>query len=152
MLTLQIITITVAGLMVGNEFAVAAFIHPALNRLPEDASVSGASAVASILGRYMPFWYALTLLLTLCDAVVLHLLFGRWPVLIGVSALLWVVSILYSVTMLVPINNRVSSWTPGNRPSDWKSDRNRWDQLHRWRVLLLTISLVFLIWGILQTR
>jgi hypothetical protein len=43
----------------------------------------------------------------------------------------------------VPINNRIKS----NPPSDWKTYRRRWDLLHRWRVVLLTIAFAFLIVG-----
>jgi hypothetical protein len=50
---------------------------------------------------------------------------------------------LYSVTALVPINNRIKS----NPPPDWKTYRRRWDLLHRWRVVLLTIAFGFLIVG-----
>jgi hypothetical protein len=32
-------------------------------------------------------------------------------------------------------------------PADWKTFRNRWDLLHRWRVVLLTIAFAFLIVG-----
>jgi len=52
-------------------------------------------------------------------------------------------AILYSVTALVPINNRIKS----NPPPDWKMYRRRWDLLHRWRVVLLTIAFAFLIVG-----
>jgi hypothetical protein len=44
---------------------------------------------------------------------------------------------------LVPINNRLKS----NPPPDWKTYRRRWDLLHRWRVVLLTIAFAFLIVG-----
>ena len=51
---------------------------------------------------------------------------------------------LYSVTALVPINNRIKS-TP---PPDWKTYRRRGEYLlHRWRVVLLTIAFAFLIVG-----
>jgi hypothetical protein len=50
---------------------------------------------------------------------------------------------LYSVIALVPINNRIKSAPP----PDWKTYRRRWDLLHRWRVVLLTIAVAFLIVG-----
>jgi hypothetical protein len=33
-------------------------------------------------------------------------------------------------------------------PADWKTFRSRWDLLHRWRVVLLTIAFAFLIVGV----
>jgi hypothetical protein len=55
--------------------------------------------------------------------------------------------ILYTITTLVPINNRIASWEKSTPPPDWKLFRRRWDMLHRWRVVLLTIAFVLLIVG-----
>ena len=145
---LDVITILVAGLMVGNELAIAAFVHPAFHRLPDDAHASSAIAVARILGRVMPFWYALVLLLTLIDAFAHWHSSGQVPRLIAASAILWAVSIAYSIGTLVPINNRIASWAQQTRPANWKTYRQRWDRLHRWRVLLLVLSYTALIVGI----
>jgi uncharacterized membrane protein len=135
--------IIVAGLMVGSELAVAAFVHPTLDKLPDDVHLPAANALARVQGRFMPFWYILVFLLTLAVVVIQWHQFGRLPVWIATSAVLWMLAILYSVTALVPINNRLKS----NPPPDWKTYRRRWDLLHRWRVVLLTIALAFLIVG-----
>ena len=55
------------------------------------------------------------------------------------SLALWVV---YTLTALVPINNRIAAWTEASRPADWKISRSRWDLLHRWRVLLLAVAFI----------
>ena len=141
---LNVVAIIVAGLMVGCELAIAAFIHPTLDKLPDDAHLPAASAIARVLGTVMPFWYNLTLLLTLAEVVIRWHQSGRLPIWIAVSAVLWMLASLYSVTALVPINNRIKSTTP---PADWKMYRRRWDLLHRWRVVLLTIAFAFLIVG-----
>jgi uncharacterized membrane protein len=54
---LNVIAIIAAGLTVGNELAIAGFVHPALDRLADDVHLSAASALARVLGGYMPFWY-----------------------------------------------------------------------------------------------
>jgi uncharacterized membrane protein len=149
---LDVITIIAAGLMVGNELAIAVFVHPALDRLADDVHLSAASALARVLGRYMPFWYVLVLLLTLAEALLHWHLWGRWPVWLAVSAILWVLAIVYTVVALVPINNRIASWTQATPPADWKALRNRWDLLHRWRVALLTVALTFLIVGVIAQQ
>jgi uncharacterized membrane protein len=120
---LNVVSIIVAGLMVGNELSIAAFVHPALDRLPDDVHLPVATALARVLGS-LPIW-------------------------IVTSAILWVLATVYSITMLVPINNRIASWTNGAPPADWKTFRNRWDKLHRWRVVLLTIAFAFLTVGII---
>ena len=150
MFVLNVLTLLAAGSLVGNELAIAAFVHPALTRLSDDAHFASATALARVLGRAMPFWYALVTILTISVLLVFHHETRRWPLLIVASAGLWVLSIGYTVTALVPINNRIASWTEETRPLDWKVDRFRWDTLHRWRVLLLTVAFLFLSTGILQ--
>lgn len=150
MLIVDVVTLTLAGLVVGNELAFAAIVHPVLYRLPDPVHFAGANAFAKLLGRVMPFWYALVLVLTASLAVLEHQSTGSWPRLIVLSTGLWVLSIVYSITSLVPINNRIASWTEETRPTNWKSFRSRWDQLHRWRVLLLTTAFALLAAGLLQ--
>jgi uncharacterized membrane protein len=145
---LNVVAIIVAGLMVGSELAIAAFVHPTLDRLPDDVHLPAASALARMQGRFMPFWYILVVLLTLAEVVIQWHQSGRLPVRIATSAVLWISAILYSVTALVPINNRIKSWEKSTPPPDWKTYRTRWDMLHRWRVVLLTIAFEFLIVGI----
>lgn len=151
MIALIVLTLTVAGLLVGNELAVAIFVHPTLSRLPDHVHLAGAAALAHILGRAMPFWYALTIVLTSALALVDHRHEGHWSLPITLSAALWVLSIVYTITALVPINNRIKSWTEDNRPSNWKVYRSKWDRLHRWRVLLLGVAFLCLTVGTLTT-
>jgi len=72
-----------------------------------------------------------------------HKKYRGLPIWIATSVVLWMLACLYSVTALVPINNRIKS----TRAPDWKTYRRRWDLLHRWRVVLLTIAFAFLIVG-----
>ena len=55
---LDTITITLAGLKVGNELAVSAFFNPAVWRLESGPQALGLSLLARSLGRVMPFWYS----------------------------------------------------------------------------------------------
>ena len=151
-MVLEVATVTVAGLLVGNELAVAAFVHPTLWRLPDAVHLPAASALARILGKVMPFAYALTAVLTIALALIDWYRDGRWPVLIAVSAELWVLSIVYTVAALVPINSKIAAWTNETAPPDWKSFRTRWDYLHRWRVLLLSVAFILLATGLLSVR
>ena len=145
---LNVIAILVAGLMVGCELAIAAFIHPTLDKLPDDVHLPAASAIARVMGRVMPFWYALTFLLAVAEGAIHWHQSGRLPIWIATSAVLWILASVYSLIALVPINNRIKSWEKSAPPTDWKTYRRRWDRHHRWRVLLLTIAFAFLIVGI----
>ena len=146
---LNVAAIIVAGLMVGNELAIAAFVHPVLNRLRDDAHQAAASALARVLGTAMPPWYILVILLTLVEAVLQWHRSVRLPIWTLASAVLWALAIVYTVTTLVPVNNCIASWEKATPPADWKRFRNKWDLHHRWRVVLLTIAFACLIIGII---
>lgn len=143
---LTLVAITVAGLMVGSELAIALFVHPTLEKLPDDVHLPAASALACVQGKFMPFWYIVALVLTLGEVAIKWHQSGRVPIWIATSAALWTSAILYSVTTLVPVNNRIKS----NPPHDWKRYRRRWDLLHRWRVVILTIAFGFLLVGVIS--
>jgi hypothetical protein len=147
---LNLVVVVAAGLMVGAEVAIAAFVHPTLNRQPDAVHLPAASALARLLGKVMPLWYALVLLLALAETLLQWRQSDRWPIWTATSAILWALAIVYSVTALVPINNRIASWGKDIPPTDWRSLRDKWDQLHRRRVVLLTIAFAFLIAGVLM--
>ena len=67
---LNVVSIIIAGLMVGNELAIAAFVHPTLDRLPDDVHLPAAIALARLLGIFMPTWYILVFLLTLAGTMI----------------------------------------------------------------------------------
>src|SRR5213075_576128 len=61
----DIATATVVGLMAGNEFAVAAFVHPQFHKLGQSTHAQAAAPLAGVLGKAMPFWYGIALLVIL---------------------------------------------------------------------------------------
>lgn len=95
----------------------------------------------------MPFWYGLVFLITLLEVLVIWIQSSALSIPFAASAALWLLTIVYSITMLVPINNRIVSWEGGAPPQDWKKYRIRWDHRHRWRVLLLGTAFGLLILG-----
>lgn len=123
------------GVMVGVEFAVAVFVNPALARLPMESSLEVESRLGRVLGRVMPFWYISSLLLIAGLAVL------QWgtssAVLLIIAAGLFAASVVMSVTLLVPINNRSQTWTLESHPDDWREQRARWHVLHYGRVALI---------------
>ncbi len=145
---LDVVTIIVAGLMVGSELTIAVFVHPTLDRLPDNVHLPAASALARVLGKFMPFWYILVLLLTVSEVYIQWRQSGHLPTWLVASAILWALAIGYTITTLVPINNRIASWDKVAPPAGWKTFRRRWDLLHRWRVALLTTAFAILIVGV----
>jgi uncharacterized membrane protein len=137
---LNVITITSAGLMVGNELCVSAFVNPALRRLGSGPQSQALSVLARSLGRAMPVWYGLCLALLALEAF-LHLHQNTLAPLL-IAAALWVGAIVLSVSALVPINNRIASLNPAAPAPGWERDHRRWDALHRVRILLLMLALL----------
>jgi uncharacterized membrane protein len=67
------------------------------------------------------------------------------PLLVVTAAALLIVSVIMSVLLLVPINNRNKNWTPENRPEDWKEQMNRWDRFHYVRVAVIIAAFALLV-------
>jgi uncharacterized membrane protein len=142
---LEIVTIVVAGTMTGNEIAVAVFFHPRISRLEDAVHARAAQTLASALGAVMPFWYALTFLLTLLVTFIAHTAWStpRWLAL-G-STFVFAAMIVYTVLLPVPINNQIARWQPDSLPSNWRELRRRWDLLHVIRVAFLVAALILLV-------
>jgi hypothetical protein len=135
----ETIALAIAGPMVGVEIAVAAFTNPVVGRLPDDAFRQARSDGSRVLGKVMPFWYVATLLVLIAAAA---LTWVNWLI-IGAAALMAVV-VLMTVSLLVPINNRIGAWSD-------TADRGlarRWDRLHWLRVVLLLAMVVLLATGL----
>jgi uncharacterized membrane protein len=144
----DIATAAVAGIMAGNEFAVAAFIHPQLSKLDNSAHAKTAALLAAVLGKAMPFWYVLALVLML-GAAFEHRPISSGPGLfILLAAILWAVTIVFTIATLVPINNRIAKMNPDHPYDCWLQDRSRWDQLHQVRVVLLIMAFLLLLTGL----
>jgi len=138
--TLAVIAPTVVGTMVGVEFAVAVFVNPILLRLPAGSALEARADGARVLGRVMPFWYFASLILTAGLAA------ATWGdgaagAAIAAAALL-AVSVVMSIALLVPINNRSATWTADDHPDDWREQQQRWDRLHYARVAIIVAAFV----------
>ncbi|PRZ08363.1 uncharacterized protein DUF1772 [Isoptericola sp. CG 20/1183] len=136
--SLSIIAVVVVGLMVGVELSVAFVMNPIFDRLPRDAGIAARSDGARMLGRVMPFWYIGSVLLVAGTALSEPATAG--PAWAAVALLL--VSVVMSVALLVPINNRSKAWTPETAPADWRDQRSRWDRLHLVRLALIINAFV----------
>lgn len=139
---LEVFTTVVVGLMVGVEFSVAFVVNPILDALPGDSDQLGRAHGGRMLGAVMPFWYTGSLVLVAVWAV------AGWghhgTGLVVTAAALLIVSVIMSVLLLVPINNRGRTWTPENRPEDWKEQMNRWDRYHYARVAVIIAAFALL--------
>ncbi|WP_116999457.1 DUF1772 domain-containing protein [Desertimonas flava] len=137
---LAIGAVVTVGLMVGVELSVAFVVNPIFDRLPEDAGVLARSDGARLLGRTMPVWYIGPLLLSIAMAVLRpDAADAAWA-----AAGLLTASVVMSIALLVPINDRSKTWTPESVPADWREQRSRWDRLHVVRVAMIVAAFVVL--------
>ena len=139
---LGVVTTVVVGLMVGVEFSVAFIMNRILNALPEDSAQLGRAHGGRMLGAVMPVWYIGSLVLVGIWAVTGWHHHGTGLVIAACALLL--VSVIMSILLLVPINNRGKTWTPDNRPADWKQQMNRWDRFHYVRVAVIIAAFALL--------
>ncbi|MGW3327672.1 anthrone oxygenase family protein [Streptomyces virginiae] len=139
---LEVFTTVLVGVMVGVEFSVAFVINPILNALPEDSGQLGRAHGGRMLGAVMPVWYITSLVLVAVWAI------AGWhrpgAGLVVTAGALLIVSVVMSILLLVPINNRSKTWTPENRPEDWKEQSNRWDRFHYVRVAVIIAAFALL--------
>jgi uncharacterized membrane protein len=140
---LEVFTTVIVGLMVGVEFSVAFVMNRIINALPEDSGQLARAHGGRMLGALMPLWYIGSLVLSAVWAI------AGWDRpgagLVAIAAALLIVSVIMSLLLLVPINNRGKAWTPENRPADWKEQMNRWDRYHYVRVAIIVAAFAFLV-------
>ena len=139
---LEVFTTVVVGVMVGVEFSVAFVMNPIFNGLPDDSAQLARAHGGRMLGALMPFWYIGSLVLSAVWAIAGWHHHGAG--LVVIAAALLIVSVLMSVLLLVPINNRGKTWTVENRPEDWKEQMNRWDRFHYVRVAVIVAAFALL--------
>jgi uncharacterized membrane protein len=145
---LDVLTIVCTGLMIGNELAVSLFVNPAVWQLDESSQARVLSLLARSLGKVMPFWYAACLGLMIVEALVHHQGSSLNLVVAGIS--IWIAIIAWTISVLVPINKRIALLGPTTLSSQWRHDHKRWDNLHRWRILLLVVAMTCFTSGLLS--
>ncbi|RVU15539.1 DUF1772 domain-containing protein [Streptomyces antnestii] len=140
---LEIVTTVIVGLMVGVEFSVAFVMNRIFDALPDDNDQLARSHGGRMLGAVMPVWYIGSVALVAVWAVAdWH--HHRTGLVVTAGALL-ILSVIMSLLLLVPINNQGKTWTPENRPADWKEQMNRWDRFHYVRVAVIIAAFTLLV-------
>jgi hypothetical protein len=143
--TLFLMLILSTATLLGNEFSVGVFIHPALSRADHERFLPAIQVLAALFGKIMPFWMAATVLLHL----ILLGLSWDWPaahtVLLLAATLLWLAIIVFSLIGPVPINDQVKAWDTQKLPPDWQEQRRRWDRLNAIRVVMIALAFLALI-------
>jgi hypothetical protein len=137
---IAIVALVLTGPLVGMELGVAAFTNPLASKLSDQAYRVFRSGGSRLLGALMPFWYIGTLVVLIAGAVL-----SRNVLAIAAVALMGA-AMLLTVTVLVPINNKIGAW---QSEADVNRDlAGRWDRLHWVRVGLLVATFTSLVVGV----
>jgi uncharacterized membrane protein len=148
MIFLDVVTTICIGLLIGAEFAVSVFINPILQRLDTAARMKTISMFAKRLGTAMPFWYGLSFLVLIAEAIFRRHSAGE-SLLIAAS-LLWLAVIILTLIFLVPINNRMMRLDANSSTETSLREHGRWDSLHRGRVVVLAASMACFLLAVLR--
>jgi hypothetical protein len=137
---LYVFSVSLLGMLIGNELCIALFVHPALYKLPEDCHLRAVQPLARTLGRAMPFWYIGVFALAFAECIFCR---GACPYTYAGTALI-AVSIVLTLVGLVPINRRMARLDPAHPPENWLVLRRRWDLLHKIRIGILIVALILM--------
>ena len=134
---LNLVTLFLVLTLVGVEFSVSAFFHPAAWRLDPEPQRKLLSRLAVVLGKVMPVWYPACALLFGAQTW-LHWHSAELRTLLAADAL-WLLTSLASIVFLVPLNTLVARGV-----ADWQRIHHTWDRRHRVRIAALALAALLL--------
>ena len=140
MTLLYVVTLVCVGLLAGVELAVSLVVNPVLERQELLVEARLVQTFARQLGRAMPVWYGLSLLL-LVAATILGRNTAGFAFLVAASVI-WTLVIVLTLLFLVPANNRLARLDPRAWSEATRRLHRTWDRRHRARIAALVAALV----------
>jgi uncharacterized membrane protein len=136
-----------AGVLLGNELATLAVVHPAMRTLTVPAQVAAEQSLTRRFGVMMPFLMSATL----ASGIVVSACIdsdGR-PLAIPGSAC---VAAMLAITFIgnMPVNLFTLRASPDVDPAEWNRQRRRWDRFHVARVILDAAALALFVLALLK--
>ena len=135
---LQLLAVTVAGIIAGGAWAYTLEIHPALTKAPPRSSLDIFTPMFHHANRTQPLLGGVVALTTL----IVSFMTGNW---------LWFLAALimqsigpYTIFMMMPLNRRLMAKDADPGSKVLIADLNRWGGLHLIRTLINTVSFVWL--------
>ena len=116
-----------AGLMLGT--GMDQYTH---RQLDAAGWVTEHQVMDALFRRVLPAAWNATLLLLVVAAVVTR---GRVRALFGTAAVIFLVSLVITVRVEVPMNRAIALWDVHAIPADWMAVRDRWLQFHLGRTV-----------------
>jgi uncharacterized membrane protein len=68
------------------------------------------------------------------------------------ALILFIVALIITVGIEVPIDNKIKTWTVKSIPSDWQNIRNRWEVYHTFRTFVSLTGIAFFITAIMNRK
>jgi hypothetical protein len=68
------------------------------------------------------------------------------------ALILFASALFITLTVEVPIDNQIKTWTDSTIPADWQGIRDRWQQFHTARTFLTLVSVLFFMCAVLNKR
>ncbi len=131
-----------AGLMVGT--GMDQYTHRLLSA---SAWVTEHQVMDALFRRVLPSLWNLTLL-SLVVAAVLTRGSARW--LFGLAATIFLVSLIVTVTVEVPMNRSIAQWDAASVPGNWEVVRDRWLSFHLARTLGGLVAFLSALTGLMK--
>lgn len=146
------ISILLSALVTGVFWGTWLGLSRSMAALTPETFLAVGHAMIGNLGTVMAFLMPAALLATL---PVLYMLYRRrsgafYPVLAG--WVLFVVALLVTLIVEVPIDRQIETWTLTTLPANWQALRDRWEWFHALRSWVSVASLALLIAGALLVR
>ena len=104
-------------------------------------------SIDSVFSRVLP-WVWNTTLILLFVAAYLNARRSRWLFLL--ASLLLLAGIVMTVTIEVPINKQIASWSPLAVPENWSELRSKWLIFHNARTVAGIVAFVSALAGVMQ--
>jgi uncharacterized membrane protein len=125
-LVLEVVLIILVGWVAGAELGSWCCVQPVLAKLPYEHYVGAERAMLRTFGRLMPVLMPLSGLLAIIFIFVSRAEGGLvWWLRVAAAACI-AITIITTVVVNVPINNRTAEWSLNDDPAEWQQMRTRW--------------------------
>jgi uncharacterized membrane protein len=148
----QFINIFLSALVTGVFWGSWLGLSRSIASFPPETFLAIGHTMIDNIGPVMPILMPAAMLATL---PVLFLLYQRrsralYPTLAGLA--LFIIALLVTLIVEVPIDNQIQEWTVTSLPANWEQLRDRWELFHVIRTWASVIGLALLIAGALLRR
>ncbi|MGN6491919.1 MAG: DUF1772 domain-containing protein [Agriterribacter sp.] len=143
-----ILLMLVTGVFWGTWFSLSRTMHV----LPSETFITIGEQIMNNVA------FTMSIIMPASIAGLLLLLIGSWKVkalyfyCILTALLLFVIALIVTLTIEVPIDNQIKTWTATTTPSNWEDIRDRWEHYHTMRTFLTIASTSFFITAILNKK